>query len=416
MASNEEKDKERKGGGIPLLAARGSSGGRLTLGAHFERFWHNLLTAPNATMARGLFGAALAVSAAWTASAIAYRLDPDRPAEARVSAAASRGPLFRTEDGRSALMPMLDGLRMIMGVHAPASDAEGGAPAAGSSIDALSPAAPPEPGGTPSEEPGQEGEGGEEKAPSGGTPSLGGLSSAGGGSAGSSSASGAPPVGPSGASAGSAASPAKGGTPGDYRSTALIRSGKIAASNPARGRGAMKQLKFANNLSKQAQRSPGMESGYTAAEAAFSGQAPKAGMPASPDGGVQQDGPGPKPQPMSTPISSKSCPAGYFINGDVCSPMTGESGNKTPYQDELDAARRYLIFAAILAAVGIALLALTSSPILHILGGLLLGFALIMVVAAAVFGDDIINKFGQMTQGLGVKSAGSAAMQGQAPK
>jgi hypothetical protein len=196
-----------------------------------------------------------------------------------------------------------------------------------------------------------------------------------------------------------------------------MRSSKIPATRPARGRGAMSQLKFANKLSGQAQRSPTVESGYSAAEAAFSGQAPKAGMPTAAGAGVQQDGLGVMAQPMGAPSGkSLSCPQGYFVNGDVCSPMTGDSDNKTPYQDELDAARRYLIFAAILAAVGLALLAFTSVPILHILGGLLVGFALIMVVAAAVFGDDIINRFGQVTQGKSVKSAGAAASQGQAPK
>ncbi|MBI5242745.1 MAG: hypothetical protein HY922_03550 [Elusimicrobia bacterium] len=162
-----------------------------------------------------------------------------------------------------------------------------------------------------------------------------------------------------------------------------------------------------------------MESGYSAAETAFSGQSAQLGAPIG-GAGVSQGGAGMRSQPPASgapaSASNVTCPSGYFLNGSVCSPMAESGRNVTPYQGSLDNARKLLILAAVLAAVGLALLVFGHVPMLQILGGILLGLAMALILASAVIGDQIKRNYCQKTQGEAIERAGVDASRGQAPK
>ncbi|MFA6029692.1 MAG: hypothetical protein WC969_07560 [Elusimicrobiota bacterium] len=421
MSSKDEKDEERKGGAVPFVTAGGPSAGRLTFGARLQSLGKDFLIAPGFSLARGLFVAALVVSAAWLSSSIYTQLGAPPSDGVEVPAPPMSGSLSRTEDGGSSLMPMLGGLRLILNPAALGDGSVEGAPADASSGGTAGGEGPSAKKASSEDGKGEAGaaSSGEGENASGSAASP--LSGSSGGGSGASGTS----AGPAGSGAVQApgaadAAPAgeRAGSLGRPPVAASLRGGRVAASKGGRGRDAMKQLKFAKDMSNYGANSATREGGFSAAEAAFSGQSPVGG---SPDGaaGMSQGGSGLNeglPPSGNLTVGNPSCPSGYFLNGSVCSPMTGESGNTTPYQKEVDGARRMILIAAVLFAIGLALLAFTAVPVLNVLGGLLLGLALILIVAASAIGDDLGRRYGQAAQGEAVKRAAAAAAQGQTPQ
>ncbi|TPW19308.1 MAG: hypothetical protein FD126_2815, partial [Elusimicrobia bacterium] len=117
--------------------------------------------------------------------------------------------------------------------------------------------------------------------------------------------------------------------------------------------------------------------------------------------------------PMPSGSKRMSCPSGYSLDGSDCKPLEGV--NKTPYQGLADMAKAFLIVGAALALLGL-LLITRPVPWMQILGGVLLGAAAGLIIAALAIGADIQNRYGQKKQKDAIDSAAGRAGQGKPPK
>jgi hypothetical protein len=221
------------------------------------------------------------------------------------------------------------------------------------------------------------------------------------------------------------AASARGGDAGKLsaRRKIPVRGGRTISRNRGGAKGALGQLKFAKNQSRKAATASTTGGAAQTAEDAFQGQTAGGGGSAidgagtTPGSGGISSGQSDTPPGSVIPDSASqlSCPSGYILEGDSCKPIGG--GNKTPWQNMIGMARALLIGAAALAAIGLFLLLKAPWPPWgQIIGGFLLGMALVMVVAAMAIGNQIQNQYGQKTQGDIINSSGSGAMQGTAPQ
>ena len=416
MIGPRKNEEERRGGALPFwLAGRG------------ERLLLWFLRAPDAWLARVGVGAALALNLAWLAALVA---NPASPAPAGGSAGTpfpQRGA-FEARDALLSPGSMLGGLRAILApdfmarqVSPEARSAEGSSSAQSPMLELNGAAALKE---KDARGKGKEGEGkeGAKGRETGGGEDIAGASPQGTGGSSAASTAGRAIFGLSqapGSSAGPGARSAPGsaaeGADATARSLTPMNPGRKAVTRlPARGRSAMDQLKFAQNQSAAARMSSSPERSYQTADSAFQGQtAVPGGIPAVAGGPTTA---APQPSPVSEPSPRAvspplSCPSGYALSGTMCQPLQAQ--NVAPYQGLVDTARKMLIAAAILAALGLfLLLGKGGAPGMQILGGLLLGAAVALALAAMVIGNTIQSEYGQTPQKKAIDAGAGRALQG----
>ena len=185
------------------------------------------------------------------------------------------------------------------------------------------------------------------------------------------------------------------------RSGVQTRAASLRGTGPARGRGAMSQLKHASRDSRKgaASRSPegqayNAESAFTPAAAAGGG-APLGGAGVQSGGGttagVGDSGDG---GPISQPDPG---------TGEQKAPESGSGTNQTPYQKELTMAVSLLMVAStIIMVVGMLSLA-GNTPFTAFLKGIakmLYIAAIAMAAMATLIGAMIMSKYGQQSQGM----------------
>ncbi len=162
----------------------------------------------------------------------------------------------------------------------------------------------------------------------------------------------------------------------------------------------MDQLRFAQNMSNAGRQSHSAERGYQASDNAFQGQsAMPGGLPAA--GGAGASAPGPMEMsrgeggPKMGGSAQATCPSGYVYDGAACQPL--KTQDVTPYKNLVELARKFLIGAAILAALGLFLL-IKGGPSGQLMGGLLLGAAAALALAAMAIGNTIKQDYDQTPQ------------------
>ncbi|MBI4346835.1 MAG: hypothetical protein HY553_08265 [Elusimicrobia bacterium] len=390
-------EKERKGGGIVFPFGGMSADGFLR--------W--LLTAPEAWLARIGAAAALSLNLAWLAAAVAM---PPAPAKGAQLPGFAARPSLDMRDTLFSPRSMITGFKTILAPDFAASEGapERGAPAGGAASaesplpDVGSNLARPGEGGE-GEAGGEKGrkEGGEGKPGEGAEAAALDAAAAGGrGGSGASMGGLAGLRGPGTSGASSSASMPAGVTGGSLSRArqALLPGRKTIARAPARSRGALGQLKFAKNMSNQGKLAPSSERSYEAASTAFQGQtAQPGGIPAV--GGVPVGAPAPQDTPgEGGPTFGRApptCPAGYTFDGSDCLPPPTK--DVTPYKNLVELARKFLIAAAILGALGLFML-MKGGPSGQLLGGLLLGAALALALAAMAIGNTIKQDYDQTPQ------------------
>ncbi|MBI2363328.1 MAG: hypothetical protein HYV15_08120, partial [Elusimicrobia bacterium] len=228
--------------------------------------------------------------------------------------------------------------------------------------------------------------------------------------------------GPAGAGKpGTAVPPSGGAAPGGTAALRQMRAGTLRSARgapPKAGKGALSQLKFADRSSQLGASAASAERSYQAAQSAFEGGAVGAGSPIGGAGagdggaGVSASPRGTIAGPTQSPGPRLSCPSGYTLDGLDCRALQGE--NKTPYQNLADTAKTLLILGAVLAAVGL-LLVTRPLPWMQIVGGMMLGAAAALILAALAIGADIKSRYGQGAQKDAIDAAGSRAGQGKSP-
>ena len=426
MAGDKDEEEERRGGAVlPWWRAGGGDGGFGPMGL-LRALGRAFLTAPEAVFLRVLAGGLVALGGAWGIATVAGRsaaadgspiMSPFIPAPAGLSADSALA-------GRRDLASLVRGMEGLWGTPPdPVSDAPAASdlpvPDSGSS-------------GGPEDAAGKD-----EAAKSGAEPGAGADFSGGGDGGGADFVPGATLGGaPGGLGAGALASAAAGGAKGSMAGEVPAGSAGGAASparqmragtlrsargGPARaGKGALNQLKFADKSSQIGATAGSAERSYQAAQSAFEGGAVGAGSPiggaGAGDGGAGVSaGPNPRgtiagPTPGTGP--RLSCPSGYTLDGSDCKPLQGV--NKTPYQHLADMAKTFLILGAVLAAVGL-LLVTRPVPWMQIVGGMMLGAAAALILAALAIGADIKNRYGQDPQKSAIDAAGARAGQGKSP-
>ena len=197
------------------------------------------------------------------------------------------------------------------------------------------------------------------------------------------------------------------------RAAAPSRSLRGARGKPG-SLNAFRQLKMSEKLSKEAAYSPKTGQSYETAGAAFGGGTsgtPIEGVGAGDSGGGIGSSGGDSQSGQST--AAKLCPSGYLMTGDSCVPVEYE--NQTPYQDLVDMARMFIVGAAVCALLGLFLLTRAGNPALQILGGILLGIAAALVLAALAIGNRVQDQYEQGAQNQAIQESGSDALQGESP-
>lgn len=409
--TNEERKKGERRGGAAWFG-----------GASFESGLRWVLSAPEAWLARAGIGAGVALNLAWLASIVAT---PPRP-DGKLPLFADK-PAYDLRDALYSPRAMITGFKHIL---APDFAASQPAPERADAAGSASADAPPpgygletssrkegEAGGKAGEE-GKEGAGeGKEGDPAAAAAAVAGKAAGGAGGAAGGLAGMKSSFGGSGGAGGGASSSASlpvSGEPAAQREKSPIGVGrKMIARGPVRSRGAMDQLKFAQNQSNRGRLANSSERSYQAADNAFQGQTAQAGgipavagspAPGAPPMVTQQGG----PRNAGPDIS---CPPGtHLINGNACKPI--ETRNVTPYQGLVDLARKFLWAAAILAVLGLFLL-IKGGPGGQLMGGLLLGAALALALAAVAIGNTIEKEYGQVPQKKAIEQGADKSLKGR---
>lgn len=435
--ASEQRDKEeeekRRAGAAPWLSragARGPAGAGLdwsSPAAFLRSGWSVLAYSPQAGLLRVALGAAAAVHAVLLGVFLVENAPDGGPAFFNGALA----PPESRQDSNGAFgagiaKPSVESLVVGLGNvlfpgsrlnDAPAAAAEdSGAAAADQLADSAEPTS-----GLPDEDSRKNGAERSELGPGegqgapGDKPSLAGtlasLGSSPGGGMQSSAAQAGPPPGKGAA-----------GKSSSERRKTLPTGARGIARGPGGGRGALGQLRFADTMSNKGKYDSSGERAYKAAGNAFSGQTGTAGAGDSIGGAGDSVGGGsgvgssPSSRPSGpvadAPQQNYSCPAGYILRGTECQPLD-DGRNKTPWQGMVNTARMFLVAAAALALVG--LLLLTKPGPAQILGGVLLGLAAGLVVAAMSIGMQIEDRYGQAPQRRAIDDAGGSAMKGQKP-
>ncbi len=181
------------------------------------------------------------------------------------------------------------------------------------------------------------------------------------------------------------------------------RAASLRGTGPARGRGAMSQLKHASRESRKGAASRGPEGQAYNAESAFSPAGASAGAGSSLGGAGVQSGGGGAAGGISDsgdggPISQPD-PG----TGEQKAPDAGSGTNQTPYQKELTMAVSLLMVAStIIMIVGMLSLA-GNTPFTAFLKGIakmLYIAAIAMAAMATLIGAMIMSKYGQQSQGM----------------
>ena len=429
MADSEKKEEEerRSGAVLPWGGAAGQGAGGW--GGWLGTAARAMALSPEAALLRILSGAVLGVaglglaatlygrSQAKTNPALAVNFEQRRPGEAPADA---RPPMENFVRGMAGLWGPVLGLS-----DAPA--AEGAAPptdaldaaAHGAKPKADKDAAPEDKTGS-----GAPGEGVEVERDGSGAGGASGSLGAGGMRPGSGALALADLTGAPRA-AGGAGAPLSDGSDGASGAKRDMRSGALRSARPTAGKagkGALNQLKFAQNRSALGAASTAPERSYSSAQSAFEGGTPGASGGAIGGAGASQGGAGigsspANPRrvetgPMSPDSKRMTCPSGYTLDGSDCKPLEGV--NKTPYQGLADMAKAFLVAGAALALLGLFLIT-RPTPGLQILGGILLGAAAGLIIAALAIGADIQNRYGQKKQKDAIDSAAGRAGQGKSP-
>lgn len=428
--SKKEEEEKRSGAVLPWGgAAGGGSGG---WGGWLGTAARAMALSPEAALLRILSGAVLGVGVlglgatlygraqAAKGGPLAVNFESRRPGEAPSDA---RPPMEDFVRGMAGLWGPVLGLSDAPAPEAPAADAPGDAAADGSAK-----GGPAEADGKSD---GKDGAGSADGAAASPDVAVGGGAGGFGGTAGG--AGGGPGSGAlASADLGAAA---RGGAPGAASGEAAggaaaakrdMRAGTLRSARPTAGKagkGALNQLKFAQNRSALGAASVAPERSYGAAQSAFEGGAPGAAGGSIGGAGAGEGGAGlgsspANPRrgptgPMNPDSKRLSCPSGYTLDGSDCRPLEGV--NKTPYQGLADMAKAFLVVGAALALLGL-LLITRPTPWMQILGGVLLGAAAGLIVAALAIGADIQSRYGQKAQKDAIDSAAGRASQGKPPK
>jgi len=429
---DEDKDRKRKGGAALIGGA--STPGAVGMdwsspAAILHSAWQAVFLSPHTGWLRAALGLGLALQLAWVGSAffLGKIAGPKHP-EGGAVWFPRRPPPSAAVNARPPLENLVRGLKYLFAPPLVERDAAADAYAddgtygagGGEGYGAV-------PSGGPPGFSEDAHEGGEEDAASdeGGAAAMnamgGGLAPGGGSSAGASSGLGAGAA--AGAGGGKEVSPKP---PSTAKSKALKRDmraarGKGMRTSDKRKAGklsALRQLRFSEKKSNSAKYSG--KSGQAYSEAANAFGEGQAGAPPIDGAGAGTDGSGvgtsATDEKTVVPPSENEeiCPSGTVKSGGVCVPVSGE--NKTPYQGILDQAKMFLFGAAAMAALGLFLLTRTGNPMAQIIGGILLGAAAALVLAAVSIGNFIGDKYGQETQASIVQNSGDRAMDGQNPE
>ncbi|TBR21028.1 hypothetical protein EPO15_11335 [bacterium] len=432
MGDSKKDEEERRSGAVLPLGGGGAGAGPGGWGGWLNALARAMAVSPEAALLRIFGGAAVGVCALAVTATLYGR-----------ATAAGGGPLAVSFDRRpgeaqvEAHPPMENFVRGMAGLWGPVlglSDAP-----------AAEPAPPDAPKGAAEGEAGKADQDSAEKGKKDGAgaaegdaaaraaaaeaaaagasgPGVGGGGSGSGALASDALAGAAGAAGAGKAGAGALPDGADTGAPASKRD---MRAGALRSARPASGKagsGALNQLKFAQNRSALGAMSAAPERSYGAAQSAFEGGAPGAAGGGIGGAGASQGGAGVGSVPASprygptgpmNPDSKRlSCPSGYSLDGSDCKPLEGV--NKTPYQGLADMAKAFLIAAAALALVGL-ILVTQPTPWMQALGGILLGAAAGLIIAALAIGADIQNRYGQKKQADAIGSAAGRAGQGKSP-
>lgn len=403
MSDGEREKKERRGGAV-------------WFGSSFEGGLRWFLTAPEAWLTRAAVSAGVALNLAGLAAILAA---PSAPGPGEKLPLFGAKPAYDLRDALYSPRSMITGFKHIL---APDFAASEGAPERRSDEGSAGTSSP-EPGlglelsseKAKGEETGKSEEGAKDKdaaeaaaAAAAGQASArasGGLAGASGFGGGTRQAGGAT------TSAALAVGSAEGGDAASRDKQPIGVGRKGLARGQARSRAAMDQLKFAQNQSNRGRMANSSERSFQAADNAFQGQSAQPGgipavaagasAPAAPPMAMQEGGPR-----NASPVMN--CPAGtQLINGNACKPI--ETRNVTPYQGLVEMARKFLIAAAVLAVLGLFLL-MKGGPGGQLLGGLLLGAAIALAVAAMMIGNTIEKEYGQAPQKKAIEHGASKSL------
>lgn len=409
MSTKDDEERKRQQGGIGYFPWRWGSEATSGWGPGplLRRFFHALLTSPEAMFPRVLAGLTIAVGISWLAATEIGRWNaPDgSPLAAPFDPAPAMSP--SAFDARTPAESLVRGMAGLWG------PVLGMGEAGHDSLNDGAAETPPPPPDDAAKKPGDESASKTADGAAEGTEAGGGQGAAGAGGSGTwapGSASAAAALGGThsgDAAAGAAAldaalaqaragaeSPAR-----DMRAGAL----RSARPQPARsGKGALRQLKFADGQSRLGAATAAPERSYDAAKAAFEGAGTGAGSPIG-GAGAGEGGAGisqaSTPRGVTGPVAPNgpklTCPSGYSLDGQSCRPLQGV--NKTPYQSQADMAKAFILIGAILAALGL-FLATRPVPWMQIVGGMMLGAAAALIIAALAIGADIEKNYGQKPQ------------------
>lgn len=430
MADPKEKEEEKRSGAVLPLGGGGAAAGPGGWGGWLNAAARAMAVSPEAALLRILSGALLGVGGLALTATLYGRAQAGRTAPLVVDFEGRRPGEAAPDERR----PMEDFVRGMAGLWGPVlglSDAP--ADDAG---------APPVPDGAAgaaaakaAKDSGAEGkDGAKESGPEGGAAAAqdaavgGGASGAGAGPGDGASASGAlasadlAGAARAGAAGGAALDDGAGGAASAKRD---MRAGAVRSARPAggkAGKGALNQLKFARGRSALGASAASPERSYGAAQSAFEGGGPAGAGSAIGGAGAGQGGAGlssgrnnPKVVDVGRAVQEQSrlsCPSGYMLDGTDCRPLEGV--NKTPYQGLVDMAKAFLVVGAALALLGL-LLVTRPVPWMQALGGILLGAAAGLIIAALAIGADIQSRYGQKGQKDAIDASAGRAGKGQSP-
>lgn len=429
MAEQKEKEEEKRSGAVLPLGG-GASAGPGGWGGWLNAAARAMAVSPEAALLRILSGAVLGVGGLGLTATLYGRAQAGRTAPLVVDFEGRRPGEAAPDERR----PMEDFVRGMAGLwgpvlglsDAPAADA-GAPPLPDGAADAAAAKA-----AKGAEAEGEDGA--KESAPEGGAAGAqdaadgGGASGAGAGSGAGGSGSGA--LASSDLAGGARAGASAGAVPEDGSGTAsaskrTMRAGAVRSARPAggkAGKGALNQLKFAQGRSALGASAASAERSYGAAQSAFEGGGPAGAGSGIGGAGASQGGAGlgggsanPRRVDVGRALEDQkrlSCPSGYTLDGADCKPLEGV--NKTPYQGLVDMAKAFLVVGAALALLGL-ILVTRPVPWMQALGGILLGAAAGLIIAALAIGADIQSRYGQKSQKDAIDASAGRAGKGRSP-